>query len=266
VKETASLTRVRLTYGDRTVNLLPGNYLIGRGPQCHIVLDDPRVSRAHARLTVDGAGVAIEDIGSANGVYINGDRIAALVRMKHGDGVVIGDQELWFEVAKSEQRRPPRDTIPEDAPLKPADYVAEDVFSTARADALEMLGGVAERALAAGEPGQAETVIHARLAEVLNCARARQPVHPDVAARALRIALELGRQLRARRWIDYAIDLLTVLGVPCSPELVRHVRAARAVTGPPDPGRLAAYARCVRALPMSLDKVRTVALVDELSG
>jgi hypothetical protein len=43
------------------------------------------------------------------------------------------------------------------------------------------------------------------------------------------------------------------------------VRAAAAATGQPDPARLAAYARCVRALPMSLDKVRTVALLDELS-
>jgi pSer/pThr/pTyr-binding forkhead associated (FHA) protein len=264
---------VRLSYGERTVNLLPGNYLIGRGPQCHVVLDDPRVSRVHARLTVDSGGVAIEDVGSANGVYVNGERIAALVRMSDGDGVVIGDQELRFHVAAAEARRTQRDTIP-DAPSdalrdarrgEPVGYSADDVFSTARADALEMLGGVAERALAAGEAAQAETVIHARLAEVLDRLRARQPVHADVSGRALRIALELARQLRARRWLDYAIELLTVLGVPCTPELVRQVRAARAVTGPSDRSRLAAYARCVRALPMSLDKVRTVALVDELS-
>jgi pSer/pThr/pTyr-binding forkhead associated (FHA) protein len=256
---------VRLSYNERTVNLLPGNYLIGRGPQCHVVLDDPRVSRVHARLTVDSGGVAIEDVGSANGVYVNGERIASLVRMSDGDGVVIGDQELRFHVAATEPRRQQRDTVPEDMRHEPVEYSADDAFSTARADALEMLGGVAERALAAGEAAQAETVIHSRLAEVLDQLRARQPVHPDVSGRALRIALELARQLRARRWIDYTIDLLTALAVPCTPELVRQVRAARAVTGPPDRSRLAAYARCVRALPMSLDKVRTVALVDELS-
>jgi pSer/pThr/pTyr-binding forkhead associated (FHA) protein len=257
---------VRLSNGERTVNLLPGNYLVGRGPQCHVVLDDPRVSRVHARLTVDSGGIAIEDVGSANGVYVNGQRISASLRLSNGDGVVIGDQELGFEVAAVARRRPQRDTVPEDAPGAPDQYAVEDSFSTARADALEMLGAVAERALAAGEAAQAETVIHARLGEVLDQLRARQMVHPDVAARALRIALDLAQQMRARRWLDYALELLTVLGVPCSPEVLRQVRVVRAATGPPDSTRLAAYARCVRALPMSLDKVRTVALLDELSG
>ena len=265
--DSAALTRVRLRYRDRTLNLPPGRYLLGRGPTCHIVLDDPRVSRTHAQMTVDWAGVAMEDLGSANGIWLNGARIHGSVRLNDGDFVVIGDQELAFELSTPAPRAQ-ADTQPEQVPGEPdfdavVDGVAE--LSTAKSSALDLLGGVAERAMAAGDPGQAETIIHARLAEVLDQLRAGQPVEPAVVQRALRIALDLAIQLKARRWLDYALDLLTARGQPCPPLLAIQMRAARTAAGAPDPTRLAAYMRRVRALPTSLEKVRTVALLDDLA-
>jgi pSer/pThr/pTyr-binding forkhead associated (FHA) protein len=269
VSNSDSLTRVRLVIGERVLNLLPGSYLIGRGPQCHIVLDDPRVSRMHAQLSIDHAGVAIQDTGSANGIFVNGERVAGLVRLASGDCVVIGRHELRVQLSADGSPRPPSDTLPEEGPgrieLEQPDRELPDSFSTTKSNALELLAEVAEKALAAGDASQAETVIHARLIEVLDRVRTRQQVEPAVIDTALRIALGLAHALRARRWLDYALELLTVLGVPCSPEVLRQVRRARATAGAPSPERLAAYGRCVRALPMSLDKVRTVALLDELA-
>jgi hypothetical protein len=267
--DSALLTRVRLVIRDRALNLLPGTYLIGRGPSCHIVVDDPRASREHARLTVDHAGASIEDVGSANGVFVNGERVAGLVRLASGDGILIGQQELRVQLSSDGSVRPPSDTLPEEGPgrvvLEPAQRDPLDSYSTARSNAFELLAEVAEKALAAGEPGQAETIIHARLLEVLQFVRRRQPMDPTVPPRALRLALELGYALHARRWLDYVIELLTALAIPCAPEVLRLVRRARAVAGAPTPELLAVYGRCVRALPMSLDKVRTVALLEELA-
>ncbi|HWO94104.1 MAG TPA: FHA domain-containing protein [Dehalococcoidia bacterium] len=48
---------------------------IGRSPECDIVLEDLRVSRRHARLTRDGEAFIIEDLGSANGTWLDGARI-----------------------------------------------------------------------------------------------------------------------------------------------------------------------------------------------
>lgn len=50
----------------------PGGYEVGRDPECHLVLDDARVSRRHARLTEAAEGWTIADLGSKNGVSVDG--------------------------------------------------------------------------------------------------------------------------------------------------------------------------------------------------
>jgi ABC transport system ATP-binding/permease protein len=51
-----------------------GVYLVGRDPACAIKLVSDRVSREHARVVVQGPSVAIEDLGSRNGIYFDGKR------------------------------------------------------------------------------------------------------------------------------------------------------------------------------------------------
>lgn len=50
----------------------PGEYLLGRDPRCDVVLDDARVSRRHARLTIAEAAASITDLQSKNGVALDG--------------------------------------------------------------------------------------------------------------------------------------------------------------------------------------------------
>lgn len=72
---------VRLTIhlSDRPANVRyfegPGEYLLGRDPVCDVVLDDARVSRRHARLRVTDESAAIEDLGSKNGLAVDGRSI-----------------------------------------------------------------------------------------------------------------------------------------------------------------------------------------------
>jgi pSer/pThr/pTyr-binding forkhead associated (FHA) protein len=71
----------------------PGDYLIGRGEECHVRPDSDWVSRQHCRLRVTTEGASICDLGSRNGTLVNGDlvRVADGERpLKHGDKVQIG--------------------------------------------------------------------------------------------------------------------------------------------------------------------------------
>ncbi len=64
--------------------------VIGRAKICDIVLNDPRVSRRHARLISKGESVAIEDLGSSMGTFVNGGRITGRQSLRAGDLVAIG--------------------------------------------------------------------------------------------------------------------------------------------------------------------------------
>lgn len=66
-----------------------------------MTLEDPLVSRQHARISTDDHGATCEDLGSRNGVKINGLAMKGSTRLKDGDRVRIGTQELVFcEVAQ----------------------------------------------------------------------------------------------------------------------------------------------------------------------
>lgn len=68
--------------------------VIGRQPDAAIYLESLAVSRNHARITPEGGRYFVEDIGSANGTWVNGQRIARRVELTDRDSLVIGPYEL----------------------------------------------------------------------------------------------------------------------------------------------------------------------------
>lgn len=73
--------------------------VIGRSVDCEISLDVAAVSRRHAALTRAGTAFQVEDLGSRNGTYVNGRRIASPTKLSDGDRVAVCDQEFRFEAA-----------------------------------------------------------------------------------------------------------------------------------------------------------------------
>lgn len=65
--------------------IINGEMLIGREPNCQITIADRQVSRYHARLDRAGDKVTIEDLGSKNGTYLNGERISTAQVLDDGD-------------------------------------------------------------------------------------------------------------------------------------------------------------------------------------
>jgi DNA-binding winged helix-turn-helix (wHTH) protein len=66
-----------LTVGQRRLTLATGENIVGRDEAASVRLDDPVVSRRHARILVSSSGAHIEDLGSKNGTFIDGQPIAA---------------------------------------------------------------------------------------------------------------------------------------------------------------------------------------------
>ncbi|HVS28186.1 MAG TPA: FHA domain-containing protein [Solirubrobacteraceae bacterium] len=71
---------------------------LGRGDAVDIRLEDPFSSSRHARITVQGNAVVIEDLGSTNGTYLNGERLHGPQPLHPGDRIRIGDSEFCYEV------------------------------------------------------------------------------------------------------------------------------------------------------------------------
>lgn len=66
--------------------------MIGRDSSNGVAINDPEVSRRHARLTFQGGKYVIEDLGSTNGTFINGQRLSGPHVLKAGDVVALGEQ------------------------------------------------------------------------------------------------------------------------------------------------------------------------------
>ena len=76
---------------------IAGSSVIGRDPSSGIVLDDPEASRRHASLSADDDGLTVEDLGSTNGTYVNGERVDSPRHLHAGDLVTIGQTQLTYE-------------------------------------------------------------------------------------------------------------------------------------------------------------------------
>ena len=73
--DTLKISRWKLLRGNHELRLKIGTQTMGRGFDNDIVIDSAGASRLHARLHVSLEMVTIEDAGSTNGVFINGERI-----------------------------------------------------------------------------------------------------------------------------------------------------------------------------------------------
>ena len=68
-----------------------GPVVIGRSPSSDIVIDEPYVSASHARFTIQGPALVLEDLGSTNGTMVNGHIIEQPVTLRDTDEVQVGD-------------------------------------------------------------------------------------------------------------------------------------------------------------------------------
>ncbi|MGH7293569.1 MAG: FHA domain-containing protein [Polyangiaceae bacterium] len=266
--------RFRLRYLHHDLELIEGQFAVGRSAGCQLSLDDPLVSRRHALLVVSREGVTIEDLQSRNGVIVNGQRIGGRTPVRAGDKIVIGSQELTLLEGRESGGRETashqmgKRTLPK-MPAAPDLIAAErassvppsDVASSdpdaepsmvRRADAFNLLGGVAEKALAMGRADEAERLLASPLADVVEASRAGKRLSPWLVDMAARFASKLATATAKGAWADYVIELYDAQERPCPAPVVDELYNAFRKVNAIDLARLRGYVARLREKQASL--------------
>jgi hypothetical protein len=276
----------RLHYRMHDIAIPLGTFFIGRGADCQLALDDSMVSRRHAALRVYAGSATIEDLGSRNGVLLNGIRIERPEALRDGDHIRIGTADLSFyenddahplssERATKATRREMQ--ITELREIDPDDrseqtYVATGSMSSVprAGSGLAIIGGVADKALALGRTEEAERLLQRVLADILTRAQGKPSLRPpasrsagdgpspsqppasaggvdlDVAERAVGYAMRLAAGTGRGAWIDYTFQLYTALGALLPARLVDELYAAVRKVKHTDKSVLRAYTARLR--------------------
>jgi predicted component of type VI protein secretion system len=88
----------------------PGEFLFGRGSECHIQPNSEWVSRQHCLLRVTPDDVSVRDLGSRNGTLVNGVRVVGERPLGHGDQLQVGP--LVFEIQFDKAAPTPQASTP----------------------------------------------------------------------------------------------------------------------------------------------------------
>lgn len=101
--------------------IIEHDLVVGRDTGCEVVIADRQVSRYHARFEPTKEGILLEDLGSKNGTYCNGDRVSDPVLLKDGDMVQVAlVQHFVFLISDA--------TMPLDADLLPLEKPKGSLF------------------------------------------------------------------------------------------------------------------------------------------
>lgn len=191
-----------------------GEFVVGRSSTCHLALDDALVSRRHAIFHVTADGVELEDLGSRNGVQVNGQQVSGRIQIKHLDRVIIGAQELLLmkvqdDEARERHGRPTLAGMTLDLPVIRPDEMGDEptVHSTE-----SVLDRIADKALALGRFEEAERMLGRKLKEMLVEAQDGKKIADDRLFAATSYALRLAEGTKKGLWLDWVFEIHDAVG------------------------------------------------------
>lgn len=220
------MLRFRLRFLLQEFDLVGPEVVIGRSPECHITIEDPLISRRHARVSIGGETAQVHDLGSRNGVRVNGRLIKGEQTLKEGDRIRIGTQELVFSIVRSEQRaaRPTgymrvchacSTPYPDGslqcphcgAPAAEEDTMSGMMVEPKRSWTFQLLGEVIERALTAGKSLEAERLMRRAAKEIDERLGTGERLDPAHVAMIAQFAIRLARLIGGSEWVAWALTL-----------------------------------------------------------
>ena len=213
--------------------------VIGRGTGCCVTIDDPMMSREHARIDLSDEAPMIEDLQSRNGTVLNGRPLVGEAVLEDGDRIRIGTQELVF-LAIGRDTRVQRTTgalifcpacaipFPRTSASCPhcGTLPTEQGVTTAVRDVAEsgwtfhLLSQVVERALTQNRLADAERMMGRGVAELEEQLDEGIEVEEDRVMQLAEVAARLGCALRTVRWLEVAARLYQRVFEPPSEEVM----------------------------------------------
>jgi pSer/pThr/pTyr-binding forkhead associated (FHA) protein len=206
------MQQFRLRYRAHDIELLPGEFVIGRSEDCQLSLDDAMISRRHALLRVSTGGVVVADLGSRNGVSVNGERVKEERRLADGDRISVGKHELILLILQPDSVRTRGPLARTLGPIELSDLDAAvqgrapqtPTTGTARAiSSFSTLSQLADKAFAMGRPEEAERLLTSPLTELLKEVQKGASIDPAVLARFAGAALRLATELSKAAWVEW---------------------------------------------------------------
>jgi sigma-B regulation protein RsbU (phosphoserine phosphatase) len=122
----------------------PGDTVIGRHPDCDIQLQSNTISRRHARISGDSSQFYVEDLGSGNGTFVNGQKVDVRTAINNQDRVKFGPLLLRFECEAVQSAPAPSmpAPVPSSAPDEFDDFGSTIEFSADSEDEAMIMGNV----------------------------------------------------------------------------------------------------------------------------
>jgi pSer/pThr/pTyr-binding forkhead associated (FHA) protein len=199
--------RFYLRRDDRDVPLLEGSVVVGRSSACDVVLQDPRVSAEHARLTATTTELTVTDLDSRNGVFVNGTRVTGEAVLSATDLVAFA--EVVFEVVAREV--PDDDIHDSEWPTRvdvssPFGHPLVDQ-TTPSQEAFDVLASVIDKALALGHVDEIAKMLNDRLSRIAEECEADSPIPNETIAMAARYALKCATLSGDGLWLNLLVRI-----------------------------------------------------------
>jgi len=133
-------------YEASTIKMDRMKLTIGRSSRNDICIGDPFASRLHAELRREGDHVLLVDNGSANGTYLNGQRVSGTIRLEPGDLIRIGETEIEYKSEEQEMMSGATVFLSGPVGALPADTITSPIASRSTSDLLSSIksGQIAE--------------------------------------------------------------------------------------------------------------------------
>ena len=220
------MARFRLRFLLQEFDLRGSEVILGRSPECHITIEDPLVSRQHAQILIQNDVAKIQDLGSRNGVIVNGKTLKGSRVLKDGDRIRLGAQELVFHFAKSTKRETKTTgfmtmcnacgtPFPERSPQCPHcgaakqqdDTISGLVVEPRRSWTFQLLGEVIERALDSGRAPEAERMLRRAAREVDERLAAGERLDRTQVDSITGFAVDLAILQGSAEWVYWALNV-----------------------------------------------------------
>jgi hypothetical protein len=254
----------KLQCGGRDIWLPNGRFAVGRSVRCDIVVNDTRASRRHAQFVVSGRRLTVEDLGSANGTFVNGERIGSGAKgLSVGDIVVVANLEMAVGEGNAPDRVRTKEVAPDATPppgvyenLAPERNAVHDfpTAATERVETFVLMGAVADRAFAVGHAHDAARILKPHLDRALADLRSKEPVSSTQYDWSISYAIRLALATKQGRWFDYVVEMLDARGIlPSSDEHVELLERALEDVDAVNLRSLNAYVSGLRANALDFD-------------
>ncbi len=159
-------------------------------------------------LTVSDNVVLFADLESTNGVYLNETRVTRPVPLRDGDRILIGSTELsFFMMDLRAAVREASGASDDETRKRCSDLPPVSELPTDKAEVLERLGKLADRAFAEGRGDTAKRLLTDHMGAILEGARGGRHVPDDVLRAAAEYGLKLAAATSEGAWIDLVVEL-----------------------------------------------------------